>query len=215
MNRVAFIFILFLGGCAPRLSTIEKPILFDEERKLLSLEYMRDRHGMVQSEPTIKPQMIVLHWTAINSLEGSFRAFDPVRIPGSRQNLASVNAVNVSVPYLIDRDGTIYKLMPDNYFGRHVIGLNHCAIGVENVGGSKEPLTPEQIKANIKLVKYLKKKYPAIEYLIGHHEYTRFENHPLWKESDTNYRTIKTDPGDEFMEAVRSGVKKLDLKGAP
>jgi len=41
-------------------------------------------------------------------------------------------------------------------------------------------LTDAQIQANIALVRYLKNKYPTIEYLIGHHEYLHFEGHPLW-----------------------------------
>ena len=50
---------------------------------------------------------------------------------------------------------------------RHVIGLNHCAIGIENVGGTIDtPLTKKQLKANIKLVNYLKQQYPKIDYSI-------------------------------------------------
>jgi hypothetical protein len=48
--------------------------------------------------------------------------------------------------------------------------------------------------------------------LIGHHKYTSFQNTPLWKETDANYRTEKSDPGNEFMEKLRNGVKKLNLK---
>ena len=66
--------------------------------------------------------------------------------------------------------------MPSNWMARHVIGLNYSSIGIENVGGKgnkKDDLTPEQLKSNIALVAYLKGKYPTIEYLIGHHEYTK------------------------------------------
>jgi len=107
--------------------------------------------------------------------------------------------------------------MPDNYMARHVIGLNYSAIGVENVGGEankKEDLTPAQVTANIKLVEYLKEKYPDIEYLIGHYEYKQMQKNPLWLEKDASYRTTKADPGAKFMQAVREGVKELHLKGA-
>jgi N-acetyl-anhydromuramyl-L-alanine amidase AmpD len=93
--------------------------------------------------------------------------------------------------------------------------LNHAAIGIENVGGTKEaPLTKAQLKSNIKLIKYLKTKY-AINYLIGHYEYTLFENHPLWKEVDEGYRTQKTDPGEAFMEKIRKATAKLKFKTNP
>ncbi len=98
---------------------------------------------------------------------------------------------------------------------RHVIGLNHCAIGVENVGGTVDlPLTKAQLKSNIWLVRYLKDKYD-IDYLIGHYEYTLFENHPLWLEQDEGYRTKKTDPGTAFMNDVRKAVKDLNFKKLP
>jgi len=100
---------------------------------------------------------------------------------------------------------------------RHVIGLNYSAIGVENVGGEankKEDLTPAQVAANIRLVKYLKMKYPDISYLIGHYEYKKMQTNPLWLEKDASYRTTKADPGKKFMQAVRKGVASLHLKGA-
>ncbi len=157
--------------------------------------------------------MIVLHWTAIPTFEGSFRAFNPVMLPIGRKELKGASPLNVSIHFLVDRDGTIYRLMPENLMARHVIGLNWCALGIENVGdGSKFPLTEAQLQANIFIVKYLKKKYKTIEYLIGHHEYTNFQNTPLWKENNPNYRTGKNDPGDEFMNKLRKEVRKLNLK---
>jgi len=99
---------------------------------------------------------------------------------------------------------------------RHVIGLNHCAIGIENVGGTEEtPLTGEQLRSNVRLIKYLKKKYPAILYVIGHYEYTLFEEHPLWLEKDKTYRTTKTDPGIDFMTSIRNKTKKYRWEPVP
>lgn len=212
------IFLLLLASvlwnCGPGHKIIDRPITFDQERKHLTQEYLLDRYGLDQTEPTIAPRMIVLHWTVIPTLEQTFKTFDPVQLP-SRPDLASASALNVSSQFVVDRDGTIYRLMPENFMARHVIGLNHSAIGVENVGGTPDtPLTPAQVKANIWLVKYLYKKYP-IEYLLGHYEYKNFENHFLWLENDSAYRTEKTDPGPEFMEAVRAGIQDLDLKPVP
>ena len=88
-----------------------------------------------------------------------------------------------------------HQLMPDNWMARHTIGLNHNAIGIENIGGidGKDDLTEAQVKANAFLVCHLKKKYPAIKHLIGHNEYLRFKNTKLWLEKDPNYQTDKTD----------------------
>lgn len=207
---------LIVASCSQKSITImDRPIIFNDERKQLSLEYMQEHYGMTPETPVIEPKMIVLHWTAIPTFAGSFAAFNPVHLLSSREKIATASALNVSVPYLIDRDGIIYQLMPDTLFARHVIGLNHCAIGIENVGdGDENPLTEAQLEANIYLVRYLADKY-NIEYVIGHHEYKNFIDHPLWKEKDPNYLTDKTDPGDEFMEKVRSQLTDLNLKPLP
>ena len=193
---------------------IDRPVIFDAERKRLSLEYLEKRHGLKQKEPTIRPVMIVLHWTEIPSAETTFKVFNRSTLPGARKEIASASPLNVSAHYLVDRDGTIFKLLPDTTFARHVIGLNYCAIGVENIGGTKQPLTDAQLKANEQLIRQLKSKYP-IEYVIGHYEYTRFKGTKLWKETDPGYSTFKTDPGKDFMSKIRLQIKDLNLKGAP
>ncbi|WP_230981440.1 N-acetylmuramoyl-L-alanine amidase [Echinicola salinicaeni] len=206
---------LFFGACSnPTYRVFYKPIKFDEERRTLTLTYMEDHYGMVQEEPSIVPKMVVLHWTAIPNLERSYDAMNPVHLPGSRRGIASAGSLNVSSHYLIDRDGTIFRQLPDTIMARHVIGLNHCAIGVENVGSAKAPLTKAQLLANEELVRHLKRKYD-IEYVIGHYEYTAFEGHPLWKELDEGYRTVKTDPGEKFMRKIRKRLEDLELKESP
>ncbi|MBN9295554.1 MAG: serine hydrolase [Filimonas sp.] len=200
----------------PPLRIVDKPVVFDKQRQELSIQYMKERHGIVTTAPYIKPRMIVLHWTAIPTLEQSFNAMNPAILPGARQNLATASTLNVAAQFLIDKDGTVYRQLPDTAFARHVIGLNYCAIGVENVGGvNNEPLTKEQLIANEQLIRYLKFKYPDIEYVIGHYEYKLFDGTPLWKEADSSYRTTKNDPGEDFMKRVRADLSDLNLKGAP
>ncbi len=209
------VFLIVHVSCKPQVEIIDKPIIFDEIRKELTLEYLEDHYGLVQDAPTIDPKMIVLHWTAIPTFEGSFDAFKNVKLPSWRPDLENASALNVSSQFLIDQDGTIYRLMPETTMARHVIGLNHTAIGVENVGGTEgKALTDAQLKSNIALVKYLTDKY-NIDYLIGHYEYTKFENHPLWLEKDDGYRTSKTDPGEDFMQKIRQATENLNFKENP
>lgn len=216
--RFSILFIVLVFSTmtnAQKLKVIERPIVWDSTRIRLSLEYLEKRHGIKQTTPYIKPRMVVVHWTAIPTLEGSLRAFDKSQLSASRKELIQNSALNVSVAYLVDRDGTIYHLLPDTTFTRHCIGLNYMAIGIENIGDNdKYPLTDAQLKANVQIIKSLCKKYP-IEWMIGHHEYYAFRNTPLWKETDPNYITQKTDPGPEFMEKLRIQLKKLNLKATP
>jgi len=220
--------VVILAGCdrgiapdveAPRLSTmpeaIQRPIIFDDMRRQLSLQYLRERYGMEQQEPAITPKMVVVHWTVIPTAEETFDAFNPAQLPSARQDVMSAGALNVSSQYLVDRDGTIYQLLPETTLARHVIGLNYCAIGIENVGdGENLPLTDEQLESNIEIIRYLHSKY-GIEYLIGHYEYADFDGHLLWKEKDSEYRTEKTDPGVGFMGRLRIRVSDLKLSGSP
>jgi len=216
MKRLLTVLIVtLLLSCSASRMIVDKPIVFNEERSQLTIQYLKDRYGLEQDSPSIVPKMIVLHWTAIPTFEGSFDAFLNTKLPNWRPDIESVSGLNVSTHFLVDQDGTIYSLMPETTMGRHVIGLNHCAIGVENVGGTKDtPLTMAQLKSNIWLVKYLAKKYD-IEYVIGHHEYTLFESHGLWLEKDDGYRTKKTDPGDEFMAKVRNATTNFEFKPLP
>ncbi|UJH92975.1 N-acetylmuramoyl-L-alanine amidase [Antarcticibacterium sp. 1MA-6-2] len=201
------------GRVLPKM--VSKPIEFNDERKELSLKYLDEHYGIKKDVPEIEPKMIVIHWTEIKTLQESFDTFKPVHLSEKRNDIQSAGKLNVSAHYLVDRDGTIYRLMPETLMARHVIGLNHLAIGIENVGGTVEtPLTDAQLKSNVFLVKYLSKKHP-VEYVIGHYEYTLFIDHPFWLEKDNSYRTKKVDPGLKFMEELRRETKNLNLRPLP
>ena len=214
-STLFFLVFLSIRLQAQQVPYFEKSIIWTEQRTKLSLEYLEKRHGIVQSTPIITPRMVVVHWTAIPTLEGSFQAFNPELLPNSRPELQQASALNVSVPYLVDRDGSVFKLMPDTLFGRHCIGLNYMSIGIENVGdGKKHKLTKPQLRSNIALIRDLAANHP-IEYLIGHHEYLKFKGTTLWKETDPDYQTTKVDPGRKFMRRLRRGLQDLNLRATP
>ena len=217
LSKYLLIYLILVNSqvLGQKLKIVEKPIIWDATRRALSLEYMKNRHGIEQKEPTIRPKMVVCHWTAIPNFEKSFFAFNSPTLPNARPELKNASLLNVSAHYLVDRDGTVYHLLPDTIFARHVIGLNYCAIGIENVGdGTNNKLTEAQFEANYLLIRQLQKKY-KIEYLIGHHEYTKFRGSSIWKETDPTYQTVKSDPGDEFMNRLRMKFKKLKKESTP
>jgi N-acetylmuramoyl-L-alanine amidase len=212
------IFILALAAvsCAgkPTFRTYDKPINYGEERKELTLQYIRERHGLKGESIEITPRMVVLHWTVVPTIEQTFHVFDPPTLAGARADLQTASALNVSSQFLVDRDGTIFKLMPENHFARHTIGLNHLAIGIENIGSYSNPLTNAQLKANEAIIRYVKGKYD-ITHVIGHYEYQEFRDHPYWKETDATYLTQKTDPGEKFMRRIRKRIRDLEIGGLP
>ncbi|WP_373523592.1 N-acetylmuramoyl-L-alanine amidase [Aquiflexum sp.] len=208
------VYLFLICSCnAPTFRILEKPIVFDEEREKLSIEYLNVRHGLDKESATIEPSMVVVHWTAVPTLEGTFDVFNPVHL-GGRPELTTASNLNVSAHFLVDRDGTIFRLLPDTTFGRHTIGLNYTAIGIENIGGPDDPLTKAQLKANAALVRYLHKKH-KLTYLIGHHEYYDFQGTEIWKETDPDYLTQKQDPGQKFMKQLRKKLTDLNLKSKP
>lgn len=217
MRLFTLLLAILIASCAnkPSLEIIQKPIIFDDKREALSIQYLKQRHGINQNNAVITPKMVVVHWTVVPTLEKTFDVFNPAQLPSSRAKISSASSLNVSAHFLVDRDGTIYQLLPTNTFARHTIGLNYTAIGIENIAdGDTLPLTTEQISANIRLIEHLSNKH-NIEYVIGHHEYKQFIGHELWKETDPGYLTEKTDPGDHNMKIIREGLEVLGLKAMP
>lgn len=183
---------------------IDKPLPLTENRLRLTREYAQTHYGTYTNE--IIPQAVVIHWTAGSTWESAYYTFyNDDRGDGS---------VNVSSQFIVDRDGTIYRLMPENFMARHVIGYNHCAVGIENVGGvgSVEDLTDAQLSANIFLIRYLREKFPTIKYVFGHYQQVAARESGLYIENVQGYYSIKPDPGAKFMAGLRAVLEQEGLK---
>ncbi|OPX90210.1 MAG: N-acetylmuramoyl-L-alanine amidase [Pelotomaculum sp. PtaB.Bin104] len=190
-----------------QLKIVYKPVLITEYRKQLAREYANMHYG--EYIDTIKPQTIIIHWTASDNMQGTYSYFYREEATVDRE----YGRLNLTSHFLVDRDGTIYQLTPETFLNRHAIGLNWCSIGIENVGGvnGKQDLTEAQLKANIQLVKYLKDKYPSITYLLGHYQQDHAKKVGLWKEKVSSYYTGKPDPVRIFMQGLIDGTKDYGL----
>ncbi len=180
---------------------VEKYLPWSEYREQLTREYAELHYGM--SITRIEPQAVVVHWTAGDTWESAYYTFyDETRSDGS-------GTVNVSSQFIVDRDGTIYQLMPENYLARHIIGYNWCSVGIENVGGvgGAENLTYEQLCANINLIRYLRAKYPDIKYVFGHYQQNEARESGLYIEKVSGYRSFKSDPGKIFMSDLKDNLQ--------
>ena len=195
----AIIFMLSPFVAAEEPPFIDKFIPWTEHRNNLTDEYTLTHYGMICRE--IVPQAVVVHWTAMGTLESNWNFFyNEERGDGT---------LNVASQFICGRDGTILRLMPENYFARHVIGYNHCAIGIENVGGynNNEDLTDAQLEANVRLIKYLHEKYPTIKYVFGHYQQVAARESGLYIEHVAGYHSVKPDPGPKFMRALRERLE--------
>lgn len=178
---------------------------------------MRDynkRHYHLDKVRLTKPKIIILHATFVSTLKESLRYFKDNVLSPMRQDLRRGGRVNIGVHFIVDRNGKVYSLTPIDYTSRHAVGLNHTAIGIENVARNNGKLTRAQVESNIRLVTYLKNKRPSIKYLIGHDEYND-KSLPHYKyviTKDSNYsQWDKPDPGEKFMERVRFGLRQCDI----
>ena len=194
------------------LEIVDRPILYDAERERLTLEYWRRHYGEPESS-RITPRVVVIHWTAIRGLEASHRAFDRVR--ARRKKLRRQGEVNVSTHFLVGRKGEVWRLLPVDRMARHVIGLNHVAVGVDLVATGEEQITEAQLAATDALVRDLRSRHPTITHLIGHNEAHLMEPTSLYRELVDGYRNRKPDPGKRFMARLRARVGVLELSGPP
>jgi len=184
---------------------VDKFILWTAHRDELIDEYTLKHYGKICRE--IIPQAVVVHWTAFGTLESVWKYFYAEEMPDDEGRL------NVSSQFLVDRDGKILRLMPETNFARHAIGYNHCAIGIENVGGydGREDLTDEQLAANVRLIKYLHEKYPTIKYVFGHYQQKTAQASGLFIENVPDYYAEKPDPGPKFMRGLRNQLESDGL----
>ena len=182
---------------------IDRPVRLTEYRRQLTREYAFRHYGEEFTE--IVPQALIVHWTESPEADGVYDYFyKEARVDGT---------LNVCSQFLVDRDGTIFRLTPETMLDRHAIGYNWCAIGIENVGGvdRKEDLTPEQLQANVLLIRYLREKYPTVRYVWGHYQQTAAKGSGLFKEQVKGYFHGKVDPGPKFMKALQKQLKDTGL----
>ena len=186
---------------------VEMPLPFSDYRDELTRQYTMNHYGF--STTTIDPRAVVVHWTAGNTWESAYNIF--------YDDLLWDGEVNVSSQFIVDRDGTIYRLMPETKLARHAIGYNWCSIGIENVGGVNgvEDLTAEQLQANIELIRYLHEKYSTIEYVFGHYQQIQARESGLYIELVPDYFAGKPDPGPIFMQALQDELSADGLKFFP
>ena len=174
-------------------------IPWNDYRDQLGDEYTLKHYGKIYRE--IVPQAVVVHWTAMGTLESNWNFFYGAERDDGTLNVAS--------QFIVGRDGTVWRIMPETKFARHVIGYNHCAIGIENVGGydHHEDLTDAQLAANVRLIKYLHEKYPTIKYVFGHYQQNVARASGLYIELVAGYHSVKDDPGSIFMRGLRNQLE--------
>jgi beta-N-acetylhexosaminidase len=160
--------LLVAAAIAPaKPAIVWKPIPFDAHRRAEMAQYATRHYGL-NTWRLEHPKVIVEHYTASNSFSSAWNTFASDTPDAELHELPGTCA-----HFVIDRDGTIYQLVPLNTMCRHTVGLNWTAIGIEHVGTSDASIlqNPKQIAASLKLTLWLMHRFGiSLPNVIGHNE---------------------------------------------
>jgi N-acetylmuramoyl-L-alanine amidase len=114
------------------------------------------------------PKVIVEHYTETSTFGSVFNTF-----ANDVPDVELHELPQVCAHFVVDRDGTIYELVPPNLMCRHTVGLNWTAIGIEHVGTSDAQVMGDrrQLRASLELTRWLQGRYGILtRNVIGHAE---------------------------------------------
>jgi hypothetical protein len=155
----------FAATSAPKPPIVKKYIAYGASRKAQMADYSLRHYGQ-HTHLLTNPKAIVLHHTDGSAWQSAWNAFNANT---AYQTAAGKEKPGVSAQFIIDKDGTIYQLMPLTYRARHCIGMNWKSFGIEFVQESaghsgrwmdRQILArTRQASAGVKLVRYLQARF--------------------------------------------------------
>ena len=191
MTAAVLVAVAALTVPAPQI--VQRPIPFPPARKAETAAYARRHYGLATWRLS-HPRVIVEHYTASTTFGSAWNTFaadapDPElhERPGTCAH------------FVVDRDGTIYQLVPLGVVCRHTVGLNWTAIGIEHVGTSDAEIlgNRRQLAASLRLTLWLADRFHIrLANVIGHSESTsspyhreryrawRCQTHGDWRRAD-------------------------------
>jgi N-acetylmuramoyl-L-alanine amidase len=160
--------LLVAGAVVPaRPAIVAKPIPFGHERRAETARYA-ERHYGLATWRLKHPRVIVEHYTASDSFSSAWNTFADDVPDAELHELPGTCA-----HFVVDRDGTIYQLVPLSTICRHTVGLNWTAIGIEHVGTSDASVLQDtrQLAASLRLTLWLMQRFGiSLPNVIGHNE---------------------------------------------
>ena len=142
-------------------------IPFPQQRKDEMAAYAQ-RHYGIDSYRLTDPRVIVQHYTVTDTAAQAIAIFEPDEPDAELGELPGTCA-----HFVIDRDGTIYQLVPLSIMCRHTVGLNYTSIGIEHAGFSAEEVLSNdaQMRASLALTRWLQCRFGIADGdVIGHNE---------------------------------------------
>jgi N-acetylmuramoyl-L-alanine amidase len=144
-----------------------KPIPFGPKRRAETTAYALRHYGL-DTWKLLHPRVIVEHISVASTFSSVYSSFAPDVPDYELHELPGLCA-----HFVVDRDGTIYQLVPLGTMCRHTVGLNWTAIGIEHVGFTDADVLrdPRQLKASLQLTLWLEQRFHIpLRNVIGHNE---------------------------------------------
>ena len=195
MRGLILALLLAATAAPPKPAIVSKPIPFGAARRAETAAYAQHHYG-VNTWRLVHPHVIVEHYTASESFSSTYSTFASDTRDAELHELPGVCA-----HFVVDRDGTVYQLVPLGIVCRHTVGLNYTAIGIEHVGTSDAEIlgNPRQLRASLALTVWLMQRYGIqLRNVIGHNESLtspyhhervvawRCQTHGDWSHGDMN-----------------------------
>jgi N-acetyl-anhydromuramyl-L-alanine amidase AmpD len=179
-------------------------IPFPKHRKREMAAYSKHHYGQYKWRLN-NPKLIVEHYAEAGSISAIYNTFAP-----DRPDVEFHQLPGVCSHFAVSATGAIYKFVPISIRCRHVVGLNHVAVGIEHVGFSDQDILnrPAQLNASLHLTQWLRCRLGLpINQVIGHNESL---SSPFYKELDPRFKgQTHGDWNHADMQVYRAGLAKL------
>jgi N-acetylmuramoyl-L-alanine amidase len=213
---VLILALLLVALAAPvKPPVVQKPIPFSAARRAETATYAARHYGL-HTWRLQHPHVIVEHYTGETSFSSAWDTFSR-DVPDAELHELPATCAH----FVIDRDGTIYQLVPLTVICRHTVGLNWTAIGIEHVGTSDAEVLGNraQRRASLRLTLWLMGRYRiGVHSVIGHSESLlsryhrerypawRCQTHGDWRHADMRrYRALLRRRATRLHVALRAG----------
>jgi N-acetylmuramoyl-L-alanine amidase len=192
----------FAAATKPQINKMLIP--YPKKRKREMADYSKRHYGQ-RTWMLTDPKQIVIHYAEAGSISSIYNTFRTDHPDPEFHELP-----NVCAHYAVAASGAVYKFVPPTIRCRHVVGLNHVAIGVEHVGFSDQDILnrPAQLNGSLQFVQWLRCRFNiSVDNVIGHNESL---SSPFYKELDPRFRgQTHQDWNHADMEIYRGDLTKL------
>lgn len=158
------------AGCPPlKMLDYSLPI-----GRFTAAEFDRNKRLYGEEEVMLSPEYVVLHFTVIPEASDVLHLFNrPVTLPVGNQKPVKTL---VTVHYMVDKDGVVLSLVPEDRRTSGTYGLDHRALAIEMVAKDEKDLLsrPVQLLSAFCLIDGLLKKYDLPVWRVLSHQDVAF-----------------------------------------